>query len=424
MDINTLLRSHKCSCGRTHVCNIKNIVIGDGAINKISSLTDGYRNIILVADKNTYSVCGDEVSAQLGIKLQNKLIYQCDGILIPNENAVNQLKSLIVGETDLIVGIGSGVIQDICKYVSFNAHLPYYIVATAPSMDGYASKGAAMIMNNMKITYNAQVPQVIIADTKILSQAPMEMIQSGYGDIIGKFSCLNDWKLSALINNEYFCTEIYDLTYNTVLKTKPLAKKLKSRDKNAIKTLTEALIVVGIAMAYAENSRPASGSEHHLSHFFEIVGILNNEPYFSHGIDVAYSALCTQKIREFLLSNISENSFNTKSTFNYVTWVTDIKRIYTNAANEVISLQNELGWYNKNRLPVYKDKTNEIKVVLGECPTSDEIAELLTEIGLDINDFYNLYGKGKIEDAVKYGKDLKDRYSVLWLYYDLHKFFK
>lgn len=72
-------------------------------------------------------------------------------------------------------------------------------------MDGYASSGAAMIIGNMKVTYNAHVPEAIIGDVDVLKEAPMEMIQSGYGDIIGKLSCLNDWKLSVVVNDEFFC---------------------------------------------------------------------------------------------------------------------------------------------------------------------------------------------------------------------------
>ena len=30
--------------------------------------------------------------------------------------------------------------------------------------------------------------------------------------------------------------------------------------------------------------------------------------------------------------------------------------------------------------------------------------------------FYEMYGEKKVNDAVMYAKDLKDRYSVLWLY--------
>lgn len=91
------------------------------------------------------------------------------------------------------------------------------------------------------------------------------------------------------------------MTYEMLCKTKDLGPKLLERDAAAIETLMEALVGVGIAMAYVGNSRPASGSEHHLSHFFEVTGIMNDKPYFMHGTDVAYSAVYTQKMREELL---------------------------------------------------------------------------------------------------------------------------
>ena len=112
---------------------------------------------------------------------------------------------LLQHEADLIIGVGSGVINDLCKHVSFKNDLAYYIVATAPSMDGYASVGAALILNGMKITLNARPPKAIIADTSVLKDAPIDMLRAGYGDIIGKYSCLNDWKLSHCVNGEYFC---------------------------------------------------------------------------------------------------------------------------------------------------------------------------------------------------------------------------
>ena len=83
-------------------------------------------------------------------------------------------------------------------------------------MDGYASVGSALILDNVKVTLNCRVPEAILADTDILKEAPMEMIQAGYGDILGKYSCLNDWKLSQVVNGEYFCQFVYDLTMEMV----------------------------------------------------------------------------------------------------------------------------------------------------------------------------------------------------------------
>ena len=93
----------------------------------------------------------------------------------------------LVGEVDLVLGVGSGVINDLCKIVSFESNIPYYIVATAPSMDGYASGGSALILKGMKVTINVRPPKAIIGDTDVLKNAPQKMLQAGYGDIIGKY---------------------------------------------------------------------------------------------------------------------------------------------------------------------------------------------------------------------------------------------
>jgi len=416
-----LLKAKACDCGMVHSCSIDKVVIGAGALKEVPGLISEYEHILLVADINTYEVCGKLVEeqihkVQLTEKIEGRLIYKRDGLLIPNEEAVGEMEDLVSDTTDLILGIGSGVIQDLCKYVSFEKKIPYYIVATAPSMDGYASKGAAMITDNMKVTYNAHVPAAIIGDIDILKDAPMELIQSGYGDILGKYSCLNDWKLSAVVNGEYFCDYVYNLTYEMLLKTRDLGQKLQARDPEAIGTLMEALVGVGIAMAYVGNSRPASGSEHHLSHFFEVTGILNDEPYFMHGVDVAYSAVYTQRIREALLQiEIPlEHQLPTREI-----WEKNIRKVYTAAGDGVIALQDKMGWYNQDRVSVYRKNWKEIKEVLSEVPSSEQLAEYLTSVGLDIAEYERMYGCEKIRDALLYAKDLKDRYSVLWMYYDL-----
>ena len=416
MDFVTMLKPFDCTCGKRHSCDIRHIHIGKGALNKLPETIAKYDHILLVADPNTFAVCGEQVQALLGEKLADTLILRRDGVLIPNEQAIGEVEEKLTDKTDFILGIGSGVIQDLCKYVSFYNKLTYGIVCTAPSMDGYASVGAAMITNNMKITYSCHVPEVIIGDVDVLKTAPMDMIRAGYGDILGKYSCLNDWKLSALIRGEDFCQYVYDMIYDMVLRTKDLGEKLQARDEEAITILMEAIIGVGIAMAYVGSSRPASGSEHHLSHYFEITGILNDEPYLMHGTDVFYSTVYTQQLREELLKldvPVSRGGHNKKE------WEEKIRTIYTQAADGIIALQDKMGWYEQDRLPVYTEKWQQIKAVLAEVPSCETIKEYIASVGLDLAEFTTIYSEEKIKNSLYYAKDLKDRYSVLWLYYDL-----
>lgn len=414
-DLNS--KFENCACGKPHLCPIDYVNIGENALDSLIELSMPYSHILLVSDENTYKVCGEKVYSLLKDKTTKNLVLKSNSkVVIPNEESINVIENALTDENDLIIGIGSGVINDLCKYVSFFNHLPYYIVATAPSMDGYASVGAAMILNGMKVTVNACPPKAIIADTDVLKNAPIDMLKAGYGDIIGKYSCLNDWKLSALINGEYFCQSVYDLTLECANNVATLADGIINRDAKTVGVLMEALVIVGIMMSYVGSSRPASGSEHHLSHFFEITGILENADYFAHGIDVIYSAVCTENLREELLKieNLEPLPQITKSEYEE-----KINEIYHGISDEVINLQDKMGWYKTSKFDTYKKNWNKIKDILSEAPTSSEMQNYLDKIGLDMNDFKNLYGDDKIQNAIWFAKDLKDRYSVLWLYFDL-----
>lgn len=406
-----------CHCGKPHSCPIDDIKIGAGAIHALPQLCEKYHHILLVGDNNTYLACGKDLCLLLEGKIDNQVILESNGnIVIPDEEAIAQIEQTMDEKTDFIIGVGSGVINDLCKHVAFSHNLNYGIVATAPSMDGYASSGAALILKGMKTTLDARPPKIIVGDTDILKNAPMQMIQSGYGDIIGKYSCLTDWKLSALINGEYFCDSIYNLTLSQVERVKKHREKILEKDAEAIQALMEALIYVGIAMSYVGNSRPASGSEHHLSHFFEITGILEKKEYYPHGIDVMYSSAVTAQIREKMI-----NSYPDPYCFNREKWLDDIKTIYSTSADEVIALQDKLGLYDVDERETIIENWDEIKGILKEAPSFSQCVTMISEIGLSYDEFIAFYGLQKINDAILYAKDLKDRYTVLWLYY---KYFK
>ncbi len=413
MDINKLLEGIDCTCNRAHSCEIKSVFIDRNAIDNLKEICGEYNTVLVVADENTFAAAGERTVDALREKSIKKVIFSGASILVPNEDAVSKVSDALEN-VDIIVGVGSGVIQDLCKYVSFQSKIPYLVVATAPSMDGYASNGAAMIMEGMKVTYPAGLPIAIVADTDVLKNAPIEMIKAGYGDIIGKFSALNDWKLSHCITGEYFCQYIYDITEEQVKRTLDLADGILKRNEESIQTLMEALVIIGIMMSFAGSSRPASGSEHHLSHFFEITGIINNTDYFPHGIDVAYSTVITAEIREKILNNTfpTKNYHPEQSKLNQ-----RLSAIYKSVADGCIKLQEKVGNYTTNRTEIYLKKEDEIRKILSEMPSAQSIKEMLSLVQLDMDKFYAHYGEETIEEAVLYAKDLKDRYSVLWVNY-------
>ena len=403
---------HDCPCGKPHICPIHAVRIGEGALRDLPALCEGFSRILLVADTHTYAVCGREAEGILEALVTSRHVFAGEGVVIPDEASVEAIEASMAGDTDLIVGVGSGVINDLCKFVGHKHSIPYIIVATAPSMDGYASAGAAMILGGMKVTPSATPPMAIVADTEVLRNAPMDMIRAGYGDIIGKFSCLNDWRLAAYIRGEYFCETVYDLVMNTARRVRSLAEGIAARDGEAVTALMEALVEVGVAMAYVGNSRPASGSEHHLSHFFEITGILNGTPYLPHGTDVAYSSVLTARLREEILRNEPA-----RAPFDREAYEAAIRRAYTTIADSVMAQQERLGWYHEDETDEFiLTHTDGIRAILSEAPNEAEAQAMVEAVGLSMTELYATYGEAHIEEAIRWAKDLKDRYSVLWVH--------
>ncbi len=416
MELSDLInRDIACSCGRTHRCNIGKVVIEEGALEKLPSLIEA-RRILLLSDSNTYIICGDEVRRLLKNRISSSHCYESGKeFLVPDETAVAEAEKHMTNDTDMVLGIGSGVINDICKYVSFAHNIPCGIIATAPSMDGFASSGAAMIFEGMKVTFTTHAPDLILADTSILATAPSHMIAAGYADIIGKYSALCDWKLSALVNGEYICPFIYDLVMKKTDDVRRLASALTKKEPKALAKLTEALVIIGVCLTLLSTTRPGSGSEHHLSHYFEIKGLIDNRPHFIHGLDVGYATAVTAGMRERILSLKAPAFHKVDKRTRYDAY----SRIYKHSASEVIKLQEDAGRYDTDMTPVYTEKWQEIREILLKCPTEPEIIEMLSDVGMEISEFYEMYGEKCIRDGMLYGKDLKDRYSVLWLYFDL-----
>ena len=403
-----------CACGRTHFCDIDRVEIDKGALSRLPEILQDAQKIFLVADTNTWAVCGEAVAAYLKDWVNGKLVYEREGKLIPNEAAVAELNAAMPVDTDLVVGIGSGVINDICKFVTWKKKIPCAIVATAPSMDGYASSGAAMIWEGMKVTFTTHPPKYIVADTDIVKNAPMDMIQAGYGDIINKYSSLNDWRLANLLNGEYLCQPIYDLVMEVTDNIRDSAAAVVNREDKAITLLMKGLVLIGMTLSLVESTRPGSGSEHHLGHFFEVTGLIHGKGHFMHGTDVAYASILTAGMREQLCEAGPDFCMEPEQE-RLDAW----ERIYGPVKPEVEALQKTAGSYTRDRTAQYREKWQEITTILRECPTAAQMKSMMGAVGFDMDAFEAMYGDRRIRDAMFYGKDLKDRYSFLWIYYSV-----
>lgn len=301
--------SFDCSCGKHHQMSIEKLIMGKGVLPRICEIAEPFRNgkILMVSDNHTYDAAGEMVLELLEgdeFQVKNLILDSGDGILIPDESVVGKVLLNVERETNLLIGVGSGSINDTVKYISSRTKIPYVIVCTAPSMDGYVADGAPLILEGRKISFEATLPYGVLGDTDIMKHAPQRMIQAGFGDVLGKLTALADWKLAKELNGDYYCETCVTLVERALLKVISRVDGLAKREDEAILFLIEALNLTGVAMGLLGISRPASGAEHMLSHYWEMDFIAKGKFPELHGIKVGIATPIIAEIFDIMKDDI------------------------------------------------------------------------------------------------------------------------
>ena len=423
--------NYKCSCGKFHSVEIENILVGNGVITELETVIKNYvgKKVFIIEDKHTYEVAGKRVEELLTANFQiNKCVFSQEH-LIPDESALGRLLLEIPEDTSIILAVGSGTINDISRFLSYKLHIPYVIVGTAPSMDGYASVVSPLIADGVKVTYNAVYPLAIVADIDIMKQAPMNMLQAGLGDILGKYTALADWHIANILNKEYFCGEIEKLVLSTLKKCEEAAEGVKSRDDATVESITRALILSGIAIGMVGASRPASGEEHHLSHCYEMIFMNRNQPTkWLHGNNVGVGVGIIAYAYKYL-KNIDINEILKKEEylhFNKKDWEKNITEVYGRSAENIIEFkENSINFDEEarkvNMHKIIANWDNIKKVCDNSVPEPTQIINTLKKAGAIWNPKELGLDRELFKISFIAAKDIRNRYGILQLLEDIGK---
>jgi len=249
---------------------------------------------LLVADENTYLALGQRAEAALdGLGWSVQTVILRGPEVLPDEPRIRTVLSHAHDQELMCLAVGSGTITDITRYASYCARSSFISLPTAPSVDAYTTGGAAVVLGGVKRTLPTHPPTAVFADLQTLCQAPRDMIAAGFGDVIGKFTSLADWNLGALLLEESFDLAIANRLRSALSTCVHRAEDIRRALPTGVRTLMRALIESGMCMLEYGTSRPASGSEHLLSHFWEMMQHRRGENTALHGAKVGVGTVLT-----------------------------------------------------------------------------------------------------------------------------------
>ncbi|MDR6554477.1 sn-glycerol-1-phosphate dehydrogenase [Paenibacillus qinlingensis] len=296
-----------CACGQKHEIPIRRIVIAQNALADVVAYVKetGYEEITLVADANTYAVAGEKLRSLLEdgqVKVGTCVIRENEmGEVAADEEAIVQLMLDTSTTSQVLIAVGTGTLHDIVRFVSHRTNRPFLSVPTAPSVDGFASVGAPLIVRGFKQTIPCSAPEALFADLGILAAAPQAMIAAGVGDMLGKHTSLADWALGRVLLDEHYCELSARLTLEAVELTTANLEEIAQRTELGMRRLMEGLILSGLSMLLVGHSRPASGAEHHLSHYWEMVLLQQRRRALLHGAKVGVATVLMAQRYQALL---------------------------------------------------------------------------------------------------------------------------
>ncbi len=303
----------ECECGKTHFIPTRDIVYDNQVPDKIPDILGKFfagKKIALLADTRTYEVLGSEISRRLkrsGWSVQEVIIPDpasgspvCDDLT--HDKIVPQTENI-----DGILAVGSGVVNDLSKWISSDRNIPYACVATAASMNGYTSANVASVVKGLKTIVYAHAPVAVLAMPEIIENAPYELTAAGLGDVIAKPVSTADWIMNHFLFDEYYCQRCTQMITELEPRYFNNPEGIKERNSDAIGALYNALLYSGVAMTMAGTSAPASGGEHMLSHTLDMMSIVDGEKHDLHGKQVGLGTIFASALyqRIFQMDEVS-----------------------------------------------------------------------------------------------------------------------
>ncbi|HPJ02415.1 MAG TPA: sn-glycerol-1-phosphate dehydrogenase [Candidatus Limiplasma sp.] len=416
-----------CECGLAHTQPTQDIYVGSGIVKNTAAYIQKRglgTHCVLVADQNTWPLAGKALAKQLesaGVSVVRCIITR-NGVMDPDERACGEVLLSIQPETQFLIAVGSGSITDTTRVNATRCKLPFISVGTAPSMDGYTSVVAPLLLRNVKIHRTGYCPEIIICDTEILRTAPIDMVCSGVGDVLGKYIAKADWMIGSIINGETYCDLCGEIVTGAIEKLLKNIDAIKNRTEKGIQILIEALLLAGVTIMIVGHTRAVASVEHNIAHYWEMMQLSHGHHPPAHGASVGVATLlCWPLYARFATEDLSKLDLDAiqagrSSDAQRKAWM--LKAFGEEAAQSIMRDNPEdfLTWEEqKRRIQTAQAKQQAIRDVIAQLPPFDAIYAAMQRLGALMTPADCGIGTPLLNLSMHCAKDYRSRYTLFKL---------
>ncbi len=367
------------------------IVIERNAISRLIPFCEAahLEHFMLVADQNTYSVLGERVEGLLkGRGFDVETVTLTGDEVLADERYIAQVFFRADATQRVYLAVGSGTITDIARFVSHRSRTSFISLPTAPSVDGFTSIVAPLVLDGLKVNAQAHPPVAVFADLDVLCAAPQSMIAAGFGDMVGKFTSLADWRLGNLLWGERYSEPIAHKVRTALNACAARVDEIGHGSEEGVRYVMEGLIESGLCMVEFGTSQPASGAEHHLSHYWEMKLLREGRRAILHGAKVGAGVVLAaqrydrirQMTRQELLARLEAATLPDRAHEE-----DHIRTGYGAIADQVIATQEPFLSLTEEAFNQLKQSIvshwDAIQAIAATVPPSEEIADMIRRAG-------------------------------------------
>lgn len=426
-DCKMIISGVACSCGCQHHAIDKDIYIGKGLLPRIPSYIAKRglgTHCVLVADDNTYRVAGAEVEKALtdaGFSVVACVIHR-EHDMLPDDLSCGEVLLSITRETEFLIAVGSGTVTDTTRINAERTGLPFVSVGTAPSMDGYASAVAPLLHRGLKIQRPAVCPEIIVCDLDVLATAPMRLIASGVGDVLGKYIAKADWQLGQVINGEPCCPVCVEMVTNAVNALVDNVEEIAHKTEKGMRILIEALLLSGVTIMIIDNTRAVASIEHNIAQYWEMILVQQGKEPPMHGASVGVSTLLVWPMFERFaredLSALDLDAIRANRIFpeKRERWM---RHAYGDEGGAQIMRENPgdfLTWEEQERrIRAAQQHVEEIRQIIAAMPPLEKIKDVMTTLHAEMTPEEEHIPRDLLCRSMHCGKDYRTRYTLFKL---------